>query len=408
MKKITYQLFPFFLCLIFMFPIVKESFSSFFIILLGINTLIYKILSKNYSVIKPKTLLLTIPFWIILVPSVFSKNYALSFLHVNHGLYFLIIPILFSMVPCEFFSKNKINLYFNVLKNTCLLIAIIYVVSFFINIPLWRLNFKDGSVFREYVYNYFKLFVIHPSYYTTILILVCAHSFDLVLKEKKYWQLVYVFSFLAINFLLLTKLNIVIMVITLIFMLLFRSLLNFKQKIIGILMSVICVFLFILFVPGLKNRFVETYQGFNSKPEALAFNSTNIRKAIFDCSIEISKENLTHGVGFENLQANLNNCYKANYDSSFYQKTSYMTHNYYFYILLSTGMIGFLVYLFYLINIINISLKSNNFLFKVMLFNALTICFIEDYFYRQFGLLYFSIMVMVFLRHHQNMQEINK
>ena len=84
-----------------------------------------------------------------------------------------------------------------------------------------------------------------------------------------------------------------------------------------------------------------------------------------------------------------------------------MTHNYYFYIFLSSGIIGLLFYLFYLINIITICIKSNVFLFKVVLLNALIVCFIEDYFFRQYGILYFNLMLMCFVRYSEkNTKEI--
>ena len=401
MIKLTYKLFTPLICLLLLFPIMRENISSFIFILLCLNTVIYKILLKDNKFFEAKTLLLTIPFWILFITSLFSSNYKVSLLHVNHGLLFLMIPIIFSLIPSEFFVLKKLNLYFLVLKNVCLLITIIYVISFLINIPFWRFNFMDGYVFREYIYNYFKFFVIHPSYYTAILILVSAHSFDLVLKEKQYWQLIYVFSFLIITFLLLTKLNMILMVITLVFMVLFRSYLKLKQKLLLSFCSLSFIVLLVMFIPGIKNRFSETYYSFNSKPEALAYDSTNIRKAIYDCSIQISKENLVIGVGFENLQLSLNDCYKSNYDSSFYQNHNYMTHNYYLYILLSAGIIGFMFYLIYLINLIKICIKSNLFLFRVLIINALIICFIEDYFYRQFGLLYFSLMAMIFIKHYE-------
>lgn len=398
MKKITYKLFPILICLLLIFPIMKENFSSFIMILLSINLIVYKISARDFKFVKPKVLLLTIPFWIIFFSSLFSNNYEISFLHVNHALFFLLIPVVFSLIPPEFFSQSKIDLYFFILKNICLLIAVIYVGSFLINVPLWRFNFQEGYVFREYIYSYFTLFVIHPAYYTTILILVFAHSLEMVIKKKKYWQLIYVVCFLGITFLLLTKLNIVIMILVLIFMLLFRTSLNLKQKIIITSLSLTFITLLIAYTPGIKNRFLETYNSFNSKPQGLAYDSTNIRKAIFDCSVSIADGNLPFGVGFEHLQERLNECYKANYDSSFYLNHEYMTHNYYFYILLSSGLIGLFFYLIYLANIIKISYNSKSFLLRLLVLSVLIMCFIEDYFYRHFGLLYFNLILMLYIR----------
>ena len=401
MKKYTYKLFPFLICVVFLFPIVKENIATLSIILLALNLILYKVSSRDFKFIERKQLFLIIPFLIISVFSVFSTNAKISLVHINHSLLFLIVPVIFSLIPKEMFSLEKLHLYFNTLKNLCLLIAFIYIISFFLNNPVWKFNieFHNESPFRNYIYNDFKWFKIHPTYYTTILIFCVAHAFNEVLEKQKYFQLLYVFAFLGITFLLLTKLTIVLMVALLFYMFLFKSTLSSVYKGVGILASVLSLFILVQYTPGIKNRFVEVYKSINVKPKELAFDSTNIRKAIFDCSTNLVKENWVTGVGFENLQAKLNECYAANYDSSFYENHIYLTHNYYLYILISTGILGFVFYLFYLATIIKISLKSNLFLFNSFIVTILIVCFIEDFFYRQYGVLYFNLILMCFINH---------
>lgn len=401
MKTITYKLFPFLICVVFLFPILKENFSTLSIILLTLNLIVYKITAKDFSLPRLNILLLTIPFLIVSFYSFFSTNYKISFSHINHSLLFFIIPIVFSLIPKSIFSDENLNLFFKTLKNLCLLIAFIYIISFFVYNPLWKfdIEFHNESSFRNYIYNDFKLFKIHPTYYTCILIFCVTHSLKLVIEKKKYIELIYVISFLSITFLLLTKLTIVLMVILVLYMLLFKNKLSLTSKILVLTLSVGSLFILIEFTPGIKNRFLELYNNFNIKPKELAFDSTNVRKAIFDCSTKIAKENWVFGIGFENLQTELNNCYQSNYNSDFYKDHNYMTHNYYLYILISTGILGFISYLFYLGNIIRISFKSNFFLFKTFTITILILCFIEDFFYRQYGVLYFNLIIMCFINH---------
>lgn len=404
MKNITLKLFPILISIVFLFPILKESLSSFAVILLCINTIVYKISAKEYNFLEPKTLLLTIPFWIILISAVFSSDFQKSVSHIQHALFFLIIPVFFSLIPKEFFNRQKINLYITVLKITCLSIAIIYIVAFFLNNPFDKffVVFQNVSSFRDYIYFNFKLIVIHPTYFTTILIFCSAHSFALVLKQKKYIELVFVSCFLLISFLLLTRLNIVLLVLLLIGMLLSMGKLSLKKRILFSATIMLLITSLALLTPGIKNRFVELYHSFNKAPVDVSYDSTNIRKAIFDCSVAIAKENLLYGVGFENLQSKLNECYGKNYDSSFYESHNYMTHNYYFYILISTGITGFILFLIYLITIIRIGIKSNIFLLNVVIFNVLILCLIEDYLYRHFGVLYFNLLLMCFIQYSKN------
>lgn len=404
MKKITLTLFPILLSLLFIFPILKESLSSFIIILICLNTIIYKISVKEYHFLNLKTLLLTIPFWIILIRSSFSDNFHNNIPHIQHGLLFLIIPIFFSLIPNIFFNKKKLDLYISILKNTCLLIAVIYVFGFFTTKSLNDLFvvFQNVSTFRNYIYSEFKLFIIHPTYYTTLLILCTAHAFDKILNKKKYVELIYIVGFLLISFFLLTRLNVVLMALLMIGMMLLGNKLIVKQKIILVSTFVSIIGCLAIFTPGIKDRFIEMYDSFNKPPVDVHYDSTNIRRAIFDCSVSTAKENFIAGVGFENLQDTLNNCYASNYDSSFYDSVTYMTHNYYFYILLSSGIIGFFFLIIYFIHIIKITIKSKMFLFNVFLFNALIVCFFEDYLYRQYGILYFNLMLMCFIQNSKN------
>ena len=126
--------------ILFVFPILKESLSSFIVIVICINVIIYKVSAKDFSFFESKTLLLTIPFWIIFFRSLFSDNFAISAEHIQHSLFFLIIPVFFSLIPSKFFDTQKLNLYMMVLKLTCLLIAIIYIISFF----------YDYSIIQQY------------------------------------------------------------------------------------------------------------------------------------------------------------------------------------------------------------------------------------------------------------------
>lgn len=403
MKNISLKLFPLLIGLLFVFPILKENWSTLFLILTCLNVIVYSILTKDFR-FDYKVFYLTIPFWIIVVTSLFSSNFSLSAVHIQHALFFLIVPVFFSKIPEDVFNKQKVRLYFLILKITCVAIAAIYIVSFFLNNPpsLFFVVFQNVSTFRDYVYYDFTLFKIHPTYYTIILILCSAHSFDLVLKEKKYRELFFIGCFLLITFLLTTRLNIVVLIGTLFVMIFSRSSLSTNKKIIAAIGFICVAVALTFFVPGIKTRFSELAQSFNVKPETVFYDSTNIRKAIFDCSVAVTKDHWLTGVGFDQLQSEINNCYQSNYNSQFYIKNNYLTHNYFFYILISSGFIGFSFFLGYLFYLLRLAKKMNLFLFYVFLISVLFVCCIEDYMYRHYGCLYFNLLLMTFYCYSQS------
>lgn len=407
LNKITLKLFPVLITLLFFFPILKENYSTILVILLCLNLIIYKIVNSDKSFIPLSIFVLTIPFWIVFINSLFTSNLKIGFSHAQHSLFFLIIPIVFYLTPIQFFTKSYLETYIKILKFVCLSIAIIYVVSFFYYTPLWQFDivFNNESKFRHFVYNDFALFKIHPTYYTAFLIFCAAHSFDLVLQQKKYSQLIFVTAFFVITVLLLTKLNLLILLSILLYMVFFRSELKLKYKLLMTSSMILVSALLLIYTPGMIDRFTELINSFNTKPVELAYDSTNLRKAIFDSSVAIFKENPILGVGFENLQDTLNETYAENYNSSFFEERDYMTHNYYFYVLLSSGLLGFIFYLYYLYSLIKIGLKSKTFMLSVLLFSILLICFIEDYFFRQYGSLYFNLILMCYIKNRLSNSE---
>ncbi len=417
MKIITEKIYLFLIPMLFTFPLFKESISSAMIILLVLNTILYHFAYKIIPKIKLELFFLTIPFWIVLIHSLIFGQLINNLIPIQQALFFLIIPLTFSQIPFRFFDSKSMNLYVSILKNTSLIIGLFYIISYFYYHSFKELFvvFQNVSSFRNYVYNELKVIKIHPTYYTAILILCCTHSFESVIKKKKNFEFIYILFFILISFLLLARLNIVFLMIVLLGMQLFRSQYSLRNKIILTGFLSISITLLVALTPGIKSRFVEIINSENKPPQGVAYDSTNIRKAIFDCSVSLLKTDYVYGVGFDNLQKRLNTCYEENYDSDFYKKNQYMTHNYFFYMLISSGVIGFLFFGFYVFQIIKIGFRLRYFIFTVFLVNIFFVCLIEDFIYRHYGVLYFNLILICFIQYSKNgytdspkVQKINK
>ncbi len=406
MKTYTEKIFQFLIPLLFTFPLFKESISSGMVILILLNTILYYWAHKIKPTVSWSILMLTIPFWIVLFHSILTNSLLENETPIRHALFFLLIPICFSLIPISFFDTKKLNLYFTILKNTCLLIGLIYLSCFFLKHDVRDLfvviNNQNVSSFRDFVYDDIKIIQIHPTYLTSIIAFCTIYFFDSFLKERKYFELLYIFFLFILSFLLLAKLNIVFLVVILIGMLLFRSHLSLRKKTFLTLTVCGAIALLVLFTPGIKNRFTEVFASINKPPQGIEYNSTNIRKAIFDCSINLIQSDYLSGVGFSNLQDKLTACYEGHYLSHFYYENQYMTHNYFFYILISSGVLGFSFFIFYVFKIIKIAYQMKSFIFNVFLVNIFLMCLIEDFLYRHYGGLYFNLLLLVFIQHSKN------
>lgn len=393
MKNITERLFYVLVPALFTFPLFKESISTFIFILLAANTLFYVIATKKYR-LDAKILYFTIPFWIILVNCLFYLSGIDSMRAVKNALYFLLFPIVFAYLPPEHFTWEKIRFYLNLLKNICAAMAIVYVGAF-----LYFYDFADFFVykydipkFRDFVYHEIPFFRVHPTYYTAIVFLCCAYAFEKVLKEKKYLELAYIFVFIFITFLLLAKLNIILLLALISGMLVFRAAFSVRQKLVSVVLLLTAAAVLAVSVPGIKKRFVEIFKSYDKPPSGVSYDSTNVRLAIVNCCWDIAETDYLWGVGFTNIGKELMDCYATNYDSDFYKQQGYLSHNYFFYIFLSSGIFGLLLYLFYLYKVVRSAIRINKFLLFVALANIFVLCFSEDFFYRQYGLFYFSLV----------------
>lgn len=385
--------------LLFIFPLLRENLISFTVILLTINTIVYCVLNKKF-ILNAKVMVFTIPFWIILINNLLDFENINGFLPAKNAILFLIIPVLFANIPESNFSEKKVNFYFKILQYTLFVIAITYYCSFF-----YYYDFKDLFVykykipkFRDFIYNEVPFFKIHPTYYTSITIFSIAHSFDRLINYKNKLELFFIafFSFTIVIF--LAKLNIVFLAIMLMYFIFFKLQISKKYKSIIIISLVMFSISSLNYIPGIKNRFLEMTTSYQKAPTGMAYDSTNIRVSIIECSIELVKNNFWSGIGYSKIENRLLECYSSNYKSDFYKNKKYLTHNYFMYIVLGGGVFALLIYLLYVYAVF-LKIKSiGSITFTIAMINIFLVNFTEDFFFRQKGLFYFSLLFFTYLK----------
>ena len=171
-----------------------------------------------------------------------------------------------------------------------------------------------------------------------------------------------------------------------------------KTKLLSGFVFGIFIAVFILFTPGMMKRIEEIYKSFNTVPSGLAFDSTNIRRAIYSCDFEIIQDNYLSGVGYSNIVNDLYNCFKTKYDSSFFEGANYMSHNYFIYTLLGSGILGLIILFFFTYKTQIFLFRFQSLTFKAFALNTLAMCVIEDYFYRQNGAFFFLLWYLILFR----------
>lgn len=395
--------FKYILPLFFLFPMFKENLLSFLIILLCANTFFYLIQNKIKLEINKSFLVLTIPFWIVLISSIFFfKNFE-TLKPIKNVLFFLLFPILFYFIPKNNFTDSKINFYIKILKNSCLLIVFFYIVGFFYNYSISDFFIVKYRVskFRQFAYEEIGFLKIHPTYFTTIVLFCLSHSFINLFRLKKWSEILYIVFFILIIFLLVAKINLIFLFLFILIFPLIYIKGMFYQKILFYISFLIISLFLIKKTPGLYDRFYELTISLTNTPKNLSYDSTNIRVALYNCDLTLAKDNFLYGVGFENIKNEIESCLKSNYNSSFYLDHQYLSHNYFLYIFISSGVLGLICFLIYLMGVFKIVRKVNLFLFYFFFVNVIVVLLTEDFFYRVFGSFYFNLIVLMYFKNYQ-------
>lgn len=389
MKKITKISF----LLLAVLPLLKENYNSIIIILCCVLTIINYFYNKVKKSIKP-ALKYTIPFWFVLIYELISGNY--QFKEAVRNLPFLIFPLLFYFKPF-YINGRIIKKSIIIFQISVLLQCVIYSFIFLKNNSLDKLfyvSLENIPFFRNYVaQNYF--FQIHPTYFSTFLLVSFTFSLEKLnsLKENISFNVLNIILATFYIFLFSSKIIFICLMLTVIIVGIFYILKNDKKKIIYPLL-LFSVLLTIIFYPSSENiiykRFHEIKTEYNKPIIGNYHNSINIRVAIIKCSLKLLNENPLFGYG-NNLQKELNSCYKQTNKSNFYQLNTYNTHNHFINLILFGGYLYLLIFVFYLYCII-LKIK-HSFLGMLLLGQFLFICLTENFLSRHYGIVLFTYCI---------------
>lgn len=417
------QLGTFFLGLICLFPLLRINYNSYTIIAFALVCVLHSFSTKeNKHKIKKRFqekrrifFLTTAIVYVFAFTMFYSKNFEYGLRSLQHLLALLIFPILIFLFM-EKFSKKELNLILAIFLTVCL-IQLIYIHYNFYVLGLYR-DMKEATFynlpFREAIIN-LKYESLHPSYIS----LWYSFSIAILLKwiplKVKSLKTILIMFFVFLSIIALTGTIIMLSsrigVLSLI-LVLGIYIIKLKTKrtkwSLFLFFSIIVVFSF-KNISYLSSRFISEFKETKFEPPiGKAHNSINIRIGIYQCSMDIIKENFIFGVGIGDVQNKLNNCYD-HFDTDVYLGTDYNSHNYFFNVLLVSGVIGLIVFLVMFFIFFRIALKYNDYLYLCFLISIVIGMFFENILSRNHGVLFFSIINTLFIQtlYNNNANRIN-
>lgn len=179
---------------------------------------------------------------------------------------------------------------------------------------------------------------------------------------------------------------------------------NWKKGLVLTLATAACMFFTIVFFPVVGNRFAEVIQAEQVTSSDSTVNSANIRLSIYQCTTELIRSNWLSGVGPDQLQKELNQCYER-YNNPLLMESNYNSHNQYFDVWLSLGIFGLFLFILMLAYPLYRSFMDHR---EVFLFFILFIsfCFFtENLLSRQYGVVFFAFFNAFFAQVFFNQKE---
>lgn len=404
------------------FPILTFATRSILIIvwsLLGI--FVFFVNQKNYK-FKNDIWIFVLPFLILIFSILYTANTQHGMSSLIKMVSFIIFPFIFYL-NSEFFSTKQIYkiLYFFVFSVFIIItyqsIQVILNYTFITdNITLLEIKSNGFSALNEISENKidqikirrFRSFIIEISNtHTTYLGLwICFSIFFLGSELKKIKQnslksLIIVLIIILIFWLYLISARmplLSLLISSLLTVIIFSDFSRIKLLKFGLI-------LFAFLIAGLSFnnpisiRVKEYYDTgltlLEPNSNMSAFNSSNVRNGIYYCDLKLIKKSPFFGVGVGDIQDELNKCYSEELGAKVYSWQQYNTHNQYAFFWISSGVIGFLLFVLLIYHLFKKAIKNKNFLFFYFICLTSLIFFTESLLERSDGLIFFSFFTSI-------------
>lgn len=385
------------------FPIIPKGIESILVIsfvLLSI-VVVYERGNRKVKFLSFKKLSLLVVlqslFFIYIISLIYSKDVEEGLSHVTR-----ILPIFFFPLVFGVFRKNILEpKQLDALKKIYVFSVLCCLV--YINFCLFEdlyLNKTTQWEIRQLIENRID---VHGTYLSIwvgfgVMILLSLMEKARALKLKKR----IVLYFLIIVFFIYWQLTIgarMPWIITLLLTFLFL-IYNLKSR----LRSIVCVMLIIIIFVLLnktKSDLVDRVKSVVSLEFSLPqgdynveyknISSEDIRRGIFYCSWFLLEKSPIVGYGVGDVQSNLDRCYQEKINSNVYQKFLYNTHNQYFQVILSGGLLASLFFLASLIVPLYIAYKKSDYLLFSLTILIMACCVTENVLNRQDGIIFYSL-----------------
>lgn len=392
--------------LVSIFPLLGLKRTVFAIFIFSILSIFIFVTERNYKNFYRqdiKNILVLSSYYLVLLVSYFvSSDKLISIKLLEQNSSFIVFP-LFLIINKNSIYKSTLIRSLNAFVVSNIAIAI-YVWS---NIYLYGIakSFEENTYYNQVLRIFFSKFTgIHLPYLGMLFVFSCLILLNQVLKVKEglLEKTVKTFSLLFLLFSVFTfaaRQSLLLFFLISFFLIIFKT--KSFQKKIFFFSSIILISVPLFYLPSVKIRINEIKQTKLILPtKGQNSDEVNFRYGIYSCTFKLIEENWLTGVGPENIQKKLNECYLDYTYKSFddFQHKTYNTHNQFFDFFLKFGILGllwFIVFIFW-------GIKNTSEYFYIFISLSVLCMLTENILNRQVGIVYFNFFNSLFFVEYLN------
>jgi len=384
------------------YPLMPNNLKGFFMIFLSLSSIIFFIKkTKREKFIKP-FIINSALFFIYLISMFYTTDLYNGIKKLGPGISIILFPLIFYVFLGGFkFSKGSIDRLLDIFSFSTATFMIIFIFYYqFKILPL----FPDISIFDvNYIRTHIRLIPMighHPIYVSIFLGISIIHltskSSYLYKKNKNNFYISFVLLIFNIfSLFYISSKGAIFSLIIISFIIYFIKSSNKYKAVFWGLISFCIIIVSIFSIPHLNRRFKELIKEktYFSK-ELDQDSSTQIRLAIWKTSVNNIKKAPILGYGIGDVKGVLDNSYKYKYP--FLIKENHNSHNQYFGIWLSAGIVGLIIFLLMLSFNYRLAYLSKDYRFLALLLFFSLIFLTENVIERQTGAILFFFFVNLF------------
>ncbi len=390
-KKIDYEYIG--LIILVFFPIYPFFLLSLSVFVYAGLVIISRVTNKKKDQFRRNNglIIFSLLFYVLLLTrGLFNENPIEEIKYFRSSLSLLVFPWVWWISTKTITKKQRENLMRCFVISSLLLAVYILIFSL---VYSYRSN-EEFTIFYEKV----QLIYVHPNY-TSIYFIASIVYLYLQLygcndRLKMVYSLMIIFFMIVLMF-LATRIILLSLVCLIIAEIIRKK--SFKKR--GLLLfftSTLIIVLSSIYIKPFKKK-IKEISSFDEfiLPYGEFPTSSQIRIGIYDCSVPIVKENWVFGKGAYTLEKEINECYDKfkNHD-----KIDYNTHNYYLFLLGSSGIASLVSFLIMLFLHFKLALSRRDLLYLYILACIALTLLTENFLSRIQGVIFTMFFITVFIK----------